>query len=81
MAGLIIAAQFDAGPGIVAVKFNPKTPEWVERVHFGLWLQADMIIDCQPEPLFAAQIPFGCFHRDVPQEELNLFQLATGNMA
>lgn len=29
------------------------------------------------EPLLAAQIFFGGLHRDVPQKELNLFQLAS----
>lgn len=46
-----------------------------------LWLQADVIIDGEPQPLFAAQVPLGLFRRDMPQEELDLLKLPTGGVA
>ena len=46
-----------------------------------LWLQADVIIDGEPQPLFAAQVPLGRFHRNMPQEELDLLKLPASRVA
>jgi hypothetical protein len=47
----------------------------------GIWFQPDPIIHRVAETLFAAQIPLGCLHGNVPQKELNLLQFTTGLMA
>ncbi len=39
-------------------------------------LQPDLVVDCLAQPLLAPEVPFGCFHRDVAQEKLNLFKLS-----
>ncbi len=64
-----------------SVALNYQTPEKHREGPFGLWLQANVIVDGKPEPLFAAQVTFGRFDRYVPQQELNLLQLAAGCMA
>jgi len=40
-----------------------------------------MIIDCIPQPLFATEISLGRLYADVTKQELNLLQLASGQMA
>ena len=40
-----------------------------------------MVIDGRPNALLAAEVPLGRLNRDVPEQELNLFQLATRRMA
>jgi hypothetical protein len=42
---------------------------------------ADAIIHGLPESLFASQVALGRLYRYVPQQELNLFQLAASGMA
>lgn len=44
-------------------------------------LKANRIIDRMAKLLFGPEIPFGGLDRSVTQEELNLFQLATGQVA
>jgi hypothetical protein len=46
-----------------------------------LRLQADVVVHGAPEPLFAAQVPFCRLHRNVAQEELNLFKLSASCVA
>jgi hypothetical protein len=46
-----------------------------------LWLQADVVVHGAPEPLLAAQVPFCRLHRNVAQQELNLFKLSSGGVA
>ena len=46
-----------------------------------LRFQPDVIVHGAPEPLLAAQVSFGRLHRNVPQQELNLLQLAAGGSA
>jgi hypothetical protein len=38
------------------------------------WLRfdADAVVDGPANPLLAAEITFGCLHRDISQKELNL---------
>jgi hypothetical protein len=47
--------------------------------HIGL--DAQRIVDGDSELLFAPEIPLPRLHRDVPEEKLNLLQLAAGQMA
>jgi hypothetical protein len=55
---------------------------FVESTYAGaLWLQADVIVDCAPKPLLAAQVSCRCLYRNVAQEELDLLKLAPGRMA
>lgn len=44
-------------------------------------LKPDVVIDCIPQFLPAAQIAFSCLNTDVPKQELYLFELASGLMA
>jgi hypothetical protein len=37
-------------------------------------LQTDVIIHGVPEPLFATEVPLGRLHRNVAEQELDLFQ-------
>ena len=46
-----------------------------------LGFQADLVIDGTPKPLLAAQVPLRRLHRHVPQQELDLLQLAAGGVA
>ena len=43
-------------------------------------LDPDRIVDGVSEPLLAAQVPLGGLHANVPEQELNLLQFATGFM-
>jgi hypothetical protein len=45
------------------------------------WFQANLVIDCVPQPLFAAQITFCRLYADMSEQELDLFKLASGFMA
>jgi hypothetical protein len=38
-------------------------------------------MDGEPQALFAAQVPLGRFHRDMPQQELDLLKFLAGNVA
>jgi hypothetical protein len=42
---------------------------------------SDLIVDPIVEPLLAAEVPFGRFHGNVTQKELDLLQLAAGRVA
>lgn len=44
-------------------------------------LQTDVIIHGVPEPLFASEVPFGRLHRNVAEQELDLFQFTTSLVA
>jgi hypothetical protein len=44
-------------------------------------LDANSIINRSPDALFAAEIAFGCLYGNVPEQELNLLQIATGRVA
>jgi hypothetical protein len=39
------------------------------------------IVHRSANPLFAAEITFGCLHRDVSEQELDLLQLSAGGVA
>ena len=41
---------------------------------------SEVVIHRYPQFLFAAEVPFGCLYRNVPEQELNLIQIATGEM-
>jgi hypothetical protein len=43
-----------------------------------LWFDTDAIIHRRPDPLLAAQISLGRLNRNMPQQELDLFQLTSG---
>lgn len=47
---------------------------WTLRVRggSGLWLDAYSIVDRVADPLLATEIAFGCLHRNMSKEELNL---------
>jgi hypothetical protein len=45
------------------------------------WFNADVIIDRVTQSLFAAEIALGSLHAHVSEQELNLFELASGEMA
>jgi len=47
----------------------------------GIWFDSDAIIDRRPNPLLAAEVSLGCLNRDMSQQELDLFQFASRNMA
>jgi hypothetical protein len=40
-----------------------------------------VVVYGEPQALSAAQIPLGCFHRNMPQEELDLLKFPAGSMA
>jgi hypothetical protein len=40
-----------------------------------------VVVYGEPQALFAAQIPLGCFHRNMTQEELDLLKFPAGSMA
>ena len=44
-------------------------------------LQTDVIIHGVPEPLFATEVPLGRLHRNVAEQELDLFQFTTSLVA
>ena len=44
-------------------------------------LDADAVVDRPLKALFAAQVPLRCLYRYVPEQELNLLQLAAGSVA
>ena len=44
-------------------------------------LDANLIVDRSPDALFAAEIALGSLYRNVPQQELDLLQFATGRVA
>ena len=46
-----------------------------------LWLEAEFVINGIAQSLLATQIPFGCLHANVSEQELNLLELATGQVA
>src|SRR5262249_45672464 len=52
--------------------------EWSRSV-WGLY--PDFVIDGTLNPLFAAEISFGCLNRNVTEEKLNLFEFASSRMA
>ena len=43
-----------------------------------LWFNAKPIVDSVPEPLLAAQVSLRRLNADMPQQKLNLLQLAPG---
>jgi hypothetical protein len=47
----------------------------------GLRLYANPIVHRSANPLFAAEITFGCLDRHVAEQELDLLQLSAGGMA
>jgi hypothetical protein len=47
----------------------------------GLRLDADSIVHRSANPLFAAEITFGCLDRDMAKEELDVLQLSAGGAA
>src|SRR5215471_16008559 len=47
---------------------------------YSLRLKADFVVHCTSQPLFAAQISLRRLYRDVPQQKLDLFQLAASGM-
>lgn len=59
------------------VGFSEKCPSRRECLR----LQADPIVHRAPKALLASQVPLRGLHRDVPKEELDLFQFATGRVA
>ena len=42
-----------------------------------LWFDADLVVHSGSDALLAAEVSLGRLNRDVPEEELNLFQFAT----
>src|SRR5215467_10119092 len=44
-------------------------------------LNADAVVNSAPKALFAPQVSLGRFHRNVPQQELDLLQFAAGGVA
>src|SRR5215472_1432384 len=55
-----------------------------EEWHFGKvpsGLQADAVVHGAPKPLLAPQVPLRRFHRNVPQQKLNLLPFAAGRVA
>src|SRR5262245_34018557 len=42
---------------------------------------ADAVVNSAPKALLAPQVSLGRFHRNVPQQELNLLQFAAGGVA
>lgn len=47
----------------------------------GIRLDPEPVVHCAPELLFASQVPFSRLDRDVPQEKLDLIQLAAREVA
>jgi hypothetical protein len=47
----------------------------------GIWFDADAIIDRGSNPLYTAKVSFGRLNGNIPQKELDLFQLSSGSMA
>ena len=46
-----------------------------------LWLDTDAIVHGPANSLLAAEIAFGCLHRYMPEQELNLVQFSACRMA
>jgi hypothetical protein len=46
-----------------------------------LWLDTDAIVHGSADSLLAAEIAFGCLHRYMPEQELNLVQFSACGMA
>src|SRR5436305_8506475 len=46
-----------------------------------LRFDTDAIVHCFTNPLFATEITLGSLHRNMSEQELNLFQLTSGRMA
>ena len=46
-----------------------------------LWLDTDAIVHGSANSLLAAKIAFGCLHRYMPEQELNLGKFSTCGMA
>jgi len=44
-------------------------------------LYPNLVVHGTSNPLFAAEIPFGCLNRNVAEQKLDLFQLAPRSMA
>ena len=62
-----------------SVRFQFEYPE--PLANSGPRLDADSIIDRCPNPLLAAHVTLSCLNRNMPQKELNLFQLTAGSLA
>jgi hypothetical protein len=45
-----------------------------------LWFEAELVVHCEPQLLFTPEIAFRRFNRDMPEQELDLFEFATGEM-
>jgi hypothetical protein len=44
-------------------------------------LYSDFVVDCTLNPLFAAEISFGCLNRNVTEQKLDLFEFASCSVA
>jgi hypothetical protein len=77
--------RFDI-PGVNVSIFGYAVVKWAlgkycrSALPVTLRFQPDVIIHSSPEPLLTAQVSFGRLHRNVPQQELNLLQLAASGM-
>src|SRR5262249_44136581 len=62
-------------------------PDWVDGTKVGFLrklpsrLNADAVVNSAPKALLAPQVSLGRFHRNVPQQELDLLQFAAGGVA
>ncbi len=64
------------GSGNDTPEINPvKSPS-----RLACWLDADMVVHGISDLLLAAKITLGSLHRDVPEEELDLFEFAASNV-
>src|SRR5579863_10443294 len=45
------------------------------------WLDSDAVVQGIPDLLLATKVSFGRLNRDVPEEELNLFEFTAGHVA
>jgi hypothetical protein len=59
------------------IRINPERLA-IGRMTSIRWLQANLIIHCVAESLFAAQVPLRCLHGDMSKQELNLLKFTAG---
>jgi hypothetical protein len=65
-------------------KSNPLGREVADTFPWGtwpLWFDADAIVDCFANSLFAAEITLGGLHRNMSEQKLNLLQLSACRVA
>ena len=64
-----------------AIHLDKKSPSRAGPKQPGLRFNAEAVVHGSTDSLLAAEITFGCLHRNVSEKELNLVQFSAGGMA